>query len=57
MCHYELMYTYTDPRTSTEIERIVYTNDLEFTLYDPLDGVEYSFCVVACNECGKSVKS
>jgi hypothetical protein len=62
MCHYELMYSYETGSILQNgqkevIERTVYTNDLEFTLYDPLDGIEYNFCVVACNECGKSAKS
>lgn len=35
----------------------VFTNDLTFTLYSPEDDTEYEFCLVACNECGKSPKS
>jgi len=55
MCHYELTYTYT--LGSGPISRTVFTNDLQFTLYSPQDGVEYKFKLVACNECGKSAPS
>ena len=37
--------------------KTVFTNDLTFTLYSPEDDMEYEFCLVACNECGKSPKS
>ena len=39
------------------ISRTIFTNDLKFTLYEPEDGVNYNFCLVACNECGKSPSS
>lgn len=56
MCHYELTYSYLDA-TNTLVSRTAFTNDLTFTLYSPMDGVNYNFCLVACNECGKSASS
>lgn len=53
MCHYELTFQNSDMAQA----ETVFTNNLEFTLYSPEDNKEYEFCLVACNECGKSPKS
>lgn len=51
-CHYEVVFSYEGGREQREI-----TNSYQFRILAPIQGVDYTFTVETCNECGKSQKS
>jgi hypothetical protein len=53
-CHYEVVYTFAG--SSTRPQREI-TSSNQFRLLAPSQGVEYTFYVETCNECGTAEKS